>query len=224
MEQTLIEYGLDVIVGERVVNHAPVPAVLDELGLLQYTKLMRNGRFRHTEKDGDIAHTHLRPKQRAKDFNPRGVAEHLKNIRQINQDVLVGHMFPNVVYDFLVDGIAIAPVNLRCVRGHQTDLQSIEQLNICSTYFLYYMRPFHKSQYKFYSSGGFHKRLRQVQNLRFVSSFSFRCENDGEFRFKLFFHRKTGAGKQSGGFLWRIGINFYPTAPHVKLGCLVFIC
>ena len=126
MKQPLVKNRLDMLVCKGVIDHPSVLAVLDQLCLLEDAQLVRNGGFGHAQKDGDIANAHFRAEQGAKDLDPRGIAEHLKDIRQIKERIIIGHMLPHIVYDLFMNGIAIAPVNIHRICTHSVNPLSVE--------------------------------------------------------------------------------------------------
>jgi hypothetical protein len=94
---------------------------------------MGNGGFAHTQKDRNITDAHFGPQERAQDFNPGGIAENLKQVRQIQQEFIVGHFSPHRVYHFLMDYVAVKALNVQSDFYHNFSL-TVEHMNIYKIY------------------------------------------------------------------------------------------
>jgi hypothetical protein len=92
---THIEYGMDVIVIQRIKNGLAVAARLDELVGLQYAELVRNGGLRESEKAGDVANAKLIFVQSVKNADARGISEDLEKFSEIVKTLFVGHFLKN---------------------------------------------------------------------------------------------------------------------------------
>jgi hypothetical protein len=87
----------------------------------------------HTQKGGDVADAHFGPQKGADDFDPGGIAEHLKQVRQVQQQLIIGHFFPNRGHHFLVDDVAIKAFNVHSAFHHTIPI-TVEQVLIYITY------------------------------------------------------------------------------------------
>ena len=80
MAQSLIEYRINVIVREGIINDLSVSAIFDELRLLQDAQLVGNRRLVHIQKLCNITYTELTCMQYIQYFNSRLIAKYLKGI------------------------------------------------------------------------------------------------------------------------------------------------
>jgi hypothetical protein len=134
MGQPLVKNHPHMFIIQGIVDYLAVPPVLDQLGLPQGPKLVRDGRFGHPQQGRDIADAHFRVKKGADDPYPGGIAENLEKIRQIEEIFLPGHVFPDLVDHFFVDHRTITPVYIFMLESHFPLLRStVERLNILST-------------------------------------------------------------------------------------------
>ena len=92
---THIEYGMDVVVIQRIKNGLAVAARLDELIGLQYAELVRNGGLRESEKAGDVANAKIIFVQSVKNADARGISEDLEKFSEIVKTLFVGHFLKN---------------------------------------------------------------------------------------------------------------------------------
>lgn len=65
MRQSLIENVFYMVIVKGIIDDFAIPAIFDELRLLKHPKLMRNGRFCHSQKYSDVTDAHLRLEKRA---------------------------------------------------------------------------------------------------------------------------------------------------------------
>jgi hypothetical protein len=112
MNQALIKDVSYVFVLKGIVDHLSLTAVLHEPGLAKGSELMGNGGLVHAQKSRNIADAHFGPQQGTDDFDPGGIAEYLKQIRQIQQQLIIGHIFPDRSYHIFVDYIAVKAFNV----------------------------------------------------------------------------------------------------------------
>jgi hypothetical protein len=92
-----------------------------------------DGGLAHAQKGGDVADAHFRPQEGAEDFDPGGIAENLKQVRQIQQYLIMGHFFSDRGYHFLMDYVAIKAFNVYSAFHHTIPL-TVEQMLIYITY------------------------------------------------------------------------------------------
>ena len=72
-----------VIIRQGIEDGFSLPPELYQLALLQYSQLMGHGGRTGFQHLGNIPHAHFRLKQHVQNFDARGVAEHLVQLRQI---------------------------------------------------------------------------------------------------------------------------------------------
>jgi hypothetical protein len=80
---------------------------------------MGNGGLAHAQKGRNVTDAHFGPQQGAEDFNPGGIAEHLKEVCQVQQYFIIGHLFPDRGYHFFVDYVTSKALNVRSVLFHK---------------------------------------------------------------------------------------------------------
>ena len=93
MAHALVEHGVDVVVGEGVVDVAAVASKFDEARLLENAQLMRNGALRGFGGFGDVRDAELAAHEGVKDFDARGVTEDFEEVGKVVEQLLVGHVF-----------------------------------------------------------------------------------------------------------------------------------
>lgn len=84
-----------VIVGKAVKNVLTRLTIGDKIALAEDLKLMRNGRFRHSQKVGNIANAHRLAVNGKKNADSGRITEDLEEIRQIVKRSFVGHLSPS---------------------------------------------------------------------------------------------------------------------------------
>jgi hypothetical protein len=122
MDQTLIKNGSHMLVLQGIVDHLPLPPVLHKPGLPEGPQLMGNGGLAHAQKGRNVADAHFRPQEGADYPDPGGIAEHFKQVRKVQQYFIIGHLFPDFGYHFLVDYVAIKAFNVQGVFYHDLPL------------------------------------------------------------------------------------------------------
>ena len=108
----------DMIVRQEIIDGLALPAVADEIGVLENTELVGNGRLRHPQKLRNRAHAHLRLEQRVENLHPRGVGKNLEQVAQIAQQFVGGKLMAHTQQEFVM------------VMRHDMSLRSYELLFI----------------------------------------------------------------------------------------------
>ncbi len=82
MFQPVLEEADDVLVVERVEDHASGAPRAHETHAAKQTQLVRDGGLAQPEEPRDVAHAQLRPRQRVEDPHARRIAQNLECFRQ----------------------------------------------------------------------------------------------------------------------------------------------
>ena len=90
MAHTLVEHGVDVVVGERVEDIAPVAPEFNQVRLLECAQLVRHRGLRGFGRFGDVCHAELAAHEGIEDLDARGVAEDLEQVGEVVEKLLVG--------------------------------------------------------------------------------------------------------------------------------------
>jgi hypothetical protein len=122
MDKALVKDRSHMLVLQGIVDHLSIPAVLHQPGLPEGPQLVGNGGLAHAQKGGNVADAHFGPQKGADDFNPGGIAENLKQVRQIQQKFIIGHCFPDFGYHFLVDDITLTAFSFYNALCHAASL------------------------------------------------------------------------------------------------------
>ena len=107
MVHSLGEHGVDMIVGERVDDVFAIPLKFHESRGLKRSQLMGNRALSGAHKLGDVGDAEIAAHQRVEDLDARRVGEHLEQVGEVIEDLLVGQLFegllllPNVELDDL---------------------------------------------------------------------------------------------------------------------------
>ena len=80
--EALLEQADDVLVVERVEDHAPARRGADEAHAAEQPQLMGDGRFAQTEQSREVADAQLGPRERVEDPDAGGVAQDLEGLGQ----------------------------------------------------------------------------------------------------------------------------------------------
>ena len=102
MLQTHLKDLWDMFILQRVVALFAFSANLDQILLSQDTELVRYGALLHSDDVRDTAYAQLALKQRAHDADSGRVAEHLEEVRQLKERIIVGHIGFDLLYDILM--------------------------------------------------------------------------------------------------------------------------
>ena len=89
-------------VGQGIKDRLALPAVFDQLALLEGPELVGYGRLGHVEELGDVTYAHLGLKQDVQNFDAGGVAKNFKELGQIVENLIVRHGGVDLVDDLLV--------------------------------------------------------------------------------------------------------------------------
>ena len=118
MLKSLFDNVADVLVGKAVIYVLSRLAIGDKIALPENLQLMRYGRFSHAEKISNIAHAHRLALNGEKYADPCGIAEYLKEVRQIVQGVFGRHRFPLLFNNIAVQLLAFAGRRTLFVKLH----------------------------------------------------------------------------------------------------------
>lgn len=153
MLKTLVDYRTDMIIRKGIYNGFSFSAEFDKLGLLEYPQLVGNGRKAHVEKLGNVADAHLGFEQNTENFKPCAVAENLKKLGKVENDVLIGHYFVYLFDNILVNTLFRAKLrtvilNHICTTSHLNNCSYVElivfRLLVFVKRFLYFFNKFLK--------------------------------------------------------------------------------
>ena len=113
----LVQNRTYVAVSQGIKDGLSLPAVFDQLALLQGPELVRDGRLRHAQELGDVAHAHLGLKEDVQDLDAGGVAEKLEQLGQIVQDLLIRHVLIDLIDDLLMHVHVFAAFHIALIGG-----------------------------------------------------------------------------------------------------------
>lgn len=119
MFKSLLDNIPYVIVGKAVKDVLTRLAIGDKIALTEDLKLMRNGRFRHSQKIGNIANTHRLAVNGKENADSGGIAKDLEEIRQIVKSAFVGHLSPSLFNYIAVYLLAFAGRKSMLVMLHR---------------------------------------------------------------------------------------------------------
>jgi hypothetical protein len=118
VQQSLREYIADMFVIQRIVHDLAILAILDKSCLPQRAKLMRYSGLCHSEQNGDVTDAHLRILQRAEYPNASRIAEYLKQVGQVQKNLILRHLPAHLLDDILMYNVAVALLNLIGYASH----------------------------------------------------------------------------------------------------------
>ena len=84
---------VDMVIIEGIVDRFSVSAFLDQFGIFEDAKLMRNGRLVHIQKICDLVDASFRTDQAVEDTDPGGVRKAFEQFGSIEQDVFIDFLF-----------------------------------------------------------------------------------------------------------------------------------
>ena len=91
MLECLFDNISHVVVGKGVKNILARFSVSDKVALAKHFQLMRNGRFRHSEKLGNIANAHRLAVYGEEYAHSRGITEYLEKVGKVVERFFIRH-------------------------------------------------------------------------------------------------------------------------------------
>ena len=95
MVHTHIQYGMDMIVVQRIEDGFPVSPGFDQLGRFEYAQLMRYRGLCQPQQIGDIANAKFTFVQGIQDADTGGISEYFEKFRKIIKLFFLGHLSQN---------------------------------------------------------------------------------------------------------------------------------
>ena len=87
MLNALVDDGFYVVIRQGIKNGLPFPPGLYQPGIFQGTELVGNGGLGHTQELGNIAHAHLRFKQRIQNAHARRIPEDFEQLKSTIREI-----------------------------------------------------------------------------------------------------------------------------------------
>ena len=81
------------LISQRVNDRFTLPAEFYQTALLKDPKLMGNGTLAHSQKQGDIADTHLMFQKHIKNFDSRRVTEDFEKLGETDEELVLWCLF-----------------------------------------------------------------------------------------------------------------------------------
>ena len=80
------------VIVQRVVDGLAIPAEPHQLGVLQHPQLVADGGLAQPDLGGNVLDAQLLVVEGVEDLDPGRIAEHTEQVRQLVQDLIVGHI------------------------------------------------------------------------------------------------------------------------------------